>query len=399
MKTFFNFFVLLFVLFFCVSCGKLNLVSLISGALDDNGASTVYFFATDFSSSGQIYQADIADSVTSAENTGMTSLGSSAILRYFDGLLYLLHDGYSTGSSDNVQIIDPDDSFATLGQFSTGNGTNPHDVVVQDNSAYVSLYNPSAAGSDTGDVIKMDLDSGSILENYSFESFLNDDGDQNANADQMVIVDTLLYVCLQDLESTSLDANSSGLIGKIDTDEDSVEGVITLSGRNPVDIAVSANHERLFVANMALYDDDLADFDLTTAYGGIEVIDLASEETLLLIDDTDLGGYVERLAISDDDTVFAVVSQFDSAAFTYLSKIIEFPQNIRFADEISTFLDFEFDIRDIFVQNERLWVSKRVVNTSTGITEPQLAVYDITTGESLADDLSLEVAATSLAGE
>lgn len=399
MKNLLKSFVLLFAVLTLAACGELNLVSLISGALDDNGASTVYFFATDFSSSGQIYQADIADSVTTAENTGMTSLGSSAILRYFDGLLYLLHDGYSTGSSDNVQIIDPDDSFATLGQFSTGNGTNPHDVVVQDNSAYVSLYNPSASGSDTGDVIKMDLDSGSVLENFSFASFLNDDGDENANTDQMLLVDTVLYVCLQDLASTTLDANSSGLIGKIDTDEDSVVGVITLSGRNPVDIAVSANHERLFVANMALYDDDLAEFDLTTAYGGIEVIDLAAEETLLLIDDTDLDGYVERLAVSEDDTVFAVVSQFDSTAFTYLSKIIEFPQDIRFADEISTFLDFEFDIRDIFVQSDRLWVSKRVVNSSTGITEAQLAVYDITTGEALADDLALDVAATSLAGE
>lgn len=398
MKIFLKFFSLMLVFLIFVSCGKLNLVSLISGALDDSGATPVYFFATDFSSSGQIYQADIEDSVISGANTGMTSLGSSAILRFFDGRLYLLHDGYSTGSSDNVQIIDPDDAFATLGQFSTGNGTNPHDIVVEENDAYVSLYNPSASGSDTGDVIKMDLDSGSVLKNYSFESFLNDDGDQNANADQMVLVGDRVYVCLEDLESTSFDANSSGLIGMIDVGEDSVEGVITLSGRNPVDIAKNENNDRLFVANMALYDDDLANFDLTTSYGGIEIIDLDSEETLLLIDDVDLGGYVERL-VASDETVFAVVSQFDSTAFTYLSKVIEFPQDIRFADEISTFLDFEFDIRDIFVQDDHLWVSKRVVNSSTGITEPQLAVYDITTGESLADDLPLDIAATSLAGE
>lgn len=398
MKKTFKISVLWLVFFATVSCGKLNLVSLISGALDEDGDNTLYFFATDFSSSGQLFQATISDSVISAENTGMTSLGSSAILRHFDGKLYLLHDGYSTGSSDNVQIIDPDDSFATLGQFSTGNGTNPHDIVVKDDAAYISLYNPSASGSDTGAIIKMDLDTGSILQNYSFTDFLNADGDLNANADQMVLVDDLLYVCLQDLESTSFDANSSGLLGVIDVDQDSVEGAITLTGRNPVDIVASSGKDRLFVANMALYDEDVADFDLNTSYGGIEVVDLNSSEPALLIDDAELGGYVERLAVSDE-TVFAVVSQFDSAAFTYLSKIVEFPQDISSSDEVATLVDFEFDIRDIFVQNNFLWISKREVNSSTGVTEAKLAVYDISTGEKLGDDLLLDVAATSLAGE
>ncbi len=391
MRTWLKNSVLFLVTFTAISCGKLNLISLVSGALENNDASPLYFFATDFSSSGQLYQSNVLDSVISTENTGMTILGSSAILRDFDGLLYLLHDGYSTGSSDNVQIIDPDESFATLGQFSTGNGTNPHDVVVKDNAAYISLYNPSATNA--GDVIKMDLDSGSILQNYSFTSFLENDGDQNANADQMILVDDELYVCVQDLQSTSFDANSSGLIGMIDVKHDSVDGVITLTGRNPVDVVVSHDQDRLFVADMAQYDEDLADFDLTTPYGGIEVVDLDTAETVLLIDDATLGGYVERLSVSDDK-VFAVVSQFDSAAFTYLSKVMEFPQDISSTTEVTTVLDFAFDIRDIFVQNDFLWVSKRVVNSSTGITEPKLGVYSVSTGESLGDDVALDVAAS-----
>jgi hypothetical protein len=184
----------------------------------------------------------------------------------------------------------------------------------------------------------------------------------------------------------------------IDTDSGDVQGVIQLTGRNPVDIAVSNNKERLYVANMAQYDDDLDGFDLTTAYGGIEIIDLDTEETILMIDDEDLGGYVERLTVSDDK-VFAVVSRFDSSEFTYVSKIVAFPQDMATASEVVTWLDFDFDTRDFFVQNDILWLSKRVINSSSGISEAKLGLYQISTADALVDDLSLDVAATSLAGE
>lgn len=404
-KSIFHFVIVAFSLFLFSACGEIvqtatDIGESIGAGLDTTP--TVFVFATDFGSSGQLYQATYSDSFLDVSNTGVTELGSGAIIRYFDGLLYVLHDGWSYGSSDNVQIIHPDDSFATQAQYSTGNGTNPHDIVVSGSRAFISLYNPTAdldnidAQGLPGDVIEMNLDTGEIVHRFSFHDYLNDDGDKNANADQMILHDGILYVCLQDLDS-DYSATSSGLVGRIDISTGEVLGVITLSGRNPVDIALSEDQKNLFIANMATYDWNLGNYNTSEPFGGIEIVDLSSNSSTRLIDDEGLGGYVEKLTIWDNQ-ILAVVSEYDNATFSYLSIITELSEDATSSSEATTFLDVNADFRDIFVQNDYLWVSKRLINTSSGAKDPLLSIYDLGSGEQLDVDVDLDVAGVSIAG-
>jgi hypothetical protein len=211
---------------FCISsfaCGSVSSQNL--SGLNSNtsqlGASRVYLFATDQASSGQVYTASTDGSTTVLINSGLNLLGSSAIIRSTNNLLYILHLGFSAVSSDNLQIVDPSDNYATLAQFSTGNGTNPHDVVITGSRAFIALYNPSAdpanvdGDGNPADVIEMNTNTGAIVHRYSFADFLNPDGDLNANAEQMLLVGGKVYVLLQDLVSNTYAANTTGKLGVI----------------------------------------------------------------------------------------------------------------------------------------------------------------------------------------
>lgn len=369
---------------------------------EESPTSSIFAFATDFGSAGQLYQGSASGETVSFTNTGITSLGSSAVVRTASGKVYVLHDGWSFISTDNLTIFDSENSFAVLGQHSTGNGTNPHDVVAIDARAFISLYNPSAdvtnldGEGNPGDVIEMDTTSGSITHRYSFQQFLADDGDKNANADQMVLVDDILYVALQDLESGTFAATTSGKIGMIDTVTHEVLGVIELSGRNPVSLAASPDGSTLFVANMATYDFMLGNFDTSTDFGGLEIVDLESESSILLLADDELGGYIERVRASAD-RVFAVASNMDPVNFNYTSVILSANLDADSLDDITTYEDDGADIRDIVVNGDFLWVSRRVINND-GASSPHIGVYNLETNNELATQPEPLVPVTSMSG-
>lgn len=389
-----NIFSLLGIITCLNACGSLTVTPLdISDFGISAGSEAAFLFATDYASSGQLYFVENS----SLENSGVANLGSSAVIRLFDGFVYVLHDGFSSGSSDNVQIINPLNSLSTVDQWSTGNGTNPHDIVVVEDEggyrAYITLYNPD----EDGDLIVMDLDTGEILETISFSDFLNEDGDKNANADQMVLVDDRLYVLIQDLQS-DFSHNASGKIAVFDTDTHIVEEVITIQGRNPVDIVASEDGEKVFVALQAPYDFSLGNFDTSTDFGGIEIIDLDNTSNTTLLADDDLGGYVERLA-SGEGNIFAVISQYDSSTFTFSSDIVVIDGDASSISDVETFLEGSSDVRDIAADSSgNLWVARRTIDAATSTTSnPQVDVFNGSTGESIIDSMLPDVPVTSIA--
>ena len=57
--------------------------------------------------------------------------------RWHDGLLYVVN----RFGQDNVQVLNPAQGFATVQQFSTGAGSNPHDIAFASPvKAYVTRY-------------------------------------------------------------------------------------------------------------------------------------------------------------------------------------------------------------------------------------------------------------------
>ena len=370
-----------------------------SSQVDDD--SRTYIFATDYASSGQLYTAYYLNGDTSLTNTGLTQLGSEASVRLFNNLLYILHAGasYTSVSSDNVQIVDPFDAsspYKTLGQFSTGNGTNPLDILVSGTRAFISLYEPTSdednvdASGNPGDVIEMDTDSGEITKRYSFNDYLEDDGDKNARAYQMLMIGNILYVLLQDLESNTFEATAPGLIGMINISTQTVLGVIELIGRNPSAIATNSDQSKLYVAST--YDREYEG-----SYSGIDIIDVTTRENELFIPDDELGGYVERLKTSGAE-IFAVVSKYDADNFTFESKIIAFDQDINSVSGVEQVHAFGTDIRDIFVEEDKLWVTYRVISTTEGDSSPNIKVFDTDSRGQIGETLYPSVAGVSIAG-
>lgn len=65
------------------------------------------------------------------------SIYSDAVARWFNNLVFVIN----RFGQDNIQILDPSAGYGTIAQYSTGNGSNPHDIAfVSEEKAYISLY-------------------------------------------------------------------------------------------------------------------------------------------------------------------------------------------------------------------------------------------------------------------
>lgn len=364
-------------------------------SVEDGDASTsVFLFATDYVSSGQL----LVGQANKLTNTNVANLGSSAVLRAFAGRLYLLHDGFSVGSSDNVQVIDPEDNFRTLTQFSTGNGTNPKDIVVDGDLAYISLYSPELSqGSDYGDVIVMNLQTGGVVFNFDLSPYLAADGAQTARADQMLQVGRRLYVCVQDLEGETFGQNAAGKLVVINLDTLEIERVVVLKGRNPFMITYSEEAGRIFIAHLAPFDYAIGNFDTSLPYGGVEILPVGDLANSTLIHDEDLDGYVERV-LAHDGWVYIVSSTLDPKSFQFSSTILRMDAAASTADAAEIFFEGSSDIRALAVDGEdRLWISRRKIISGTGQAgEPLLDVIDPSTGALIGASLTPIVPVVSI---
>ena len=134
---------------------------------------------------------------------------------------------------ESIQVLDPDDDYATLSRCSTGVGTNPHDIaIVDDDKAYVTLFNKTDLLI-VDPSIDEDEDCGDfILGRIDLSVFADADG--IPEMDQMAIIDDRLYVSIEHLDRDNFFTPTGlGQIAVIDIDSDSVIGEIALGAPNP----------------------------------------------------------------------------------------------------------------------------------------------------------------------
>jgi len=133
---------------------------------------------------------------------------------------------------DNVQVIDPADGYATVRQFSVGNGTNPQDIAfASPTKAYVSrLGSP--------ELLVVDPATGTALGSISLAPWADADG--NPEAARLAMVGDLLLVALGRL--TNFVPADTGLVVVVDTRADTILDadpltpglqVVRLAGTNP----------------------------------------------------------------------------------------------------------------------------------------------------------------------
>jgi len=192
---------------------------------------------------------------------------------------------------DNIQSLDPASSFGTAVQFSTGNGSNPHDALEPDPARlYVTRYEAPY-----NDILIADPSDGRSLGFIDLSS-LAGNASGTPRADGMIAADGRVFVGLQNIDSTFTDYGP-GLVAVVDPAADAVVHVIPLAGLNPFGRpAVHPVSGDLYYAMAGIFQGSLP----RELSGGIEVIDprtLTSHG--LLIDDDDLGGNVSSVALAD----------------------------------------------------------------------------------------------------
>jgi len=228
--------------------------------------------------------------------TSQRQIHNDAVPRLFRGLLYLVNrfDG------DSIQVLDPENDFATLSNCTTGGGSNPHDIAVLNaDKAYVTLYGSSdllivnpRPQSDCTDF---------ILGRIDLSSFADDDG--LPEMDQMVIVHGMLYVTIQRLLNFAPAAPCGVVV--IDTASDEVVDEIDLTGQQPFAVT-----KGIVVRNNQLVIGQVGNFGV--ADGGIETVGLpAGTANGFIITEEELGGDLNDFVIVSDRLGYAIVSSPD----------------------------------------------------------------------------------------
>jgi DNA-binding beta-propeller fold protein YncE len=249
-----------------------------------------------FTSDFQTGSLSVANLATRAVSLDVASVGSDAVLRYFGGSLYVVN----RYGGDNIQVIDPT-SYATLRQFSVGNGSNPQDIVfVSSTKAYVSRY-----ASATLLVVNPSNANGLPQSSISLAAFA--DGDGLPEMAHMIRIGRYVYVACQRLAGFA--ASNPSVVVVIDTQTDQVVDVdpitpgvqaIALTLRNPI---TSFEYDR---AKGRLWIGCAGDIGVLD--GGIEAIDpyhFVSEGTQ--ITEAALGGDINDVAWHTASHAYALV--------------------------------------------------------------------------------------------
>ena len=229
----------------------------------------------------------------------VASVHSDAVSRWYRGLIYVVN----RGGADNIQILDPEENFSTLDQFSVGNGSNPQDIAfVSETKAYVTRY-------DSNQLWIVNPSTGAHTGSIDLSSLA--DGDGLCEMDKMIITGGILFVSIQrmDRDNYWLPAGTSYLAAVdcdadtlIDTDSSS-PGVqpITLSYTNPFsDIQFNRFDGTLLVSSVGSWGIN---------DGGIEVIDPeALAVTGTMITESSAGGDINDFEIYSPGQGFAIVT-------------------------------------------------------------------------------------------
>jgi len=319
-----------------------------------------FVYATDFTV-GRI--ADIHFGPPRTVTPNVATVSSDAVLRWFGGLLYAVN----RFNFDNIQVLDPAAGFATIQQFSVGNGSNPHDIaLVSPTKAYVARYG-------SPELWIVNPQTGAHTGTISLAAFADADG--IPEMDRLAIRGRRLFVTVQRLDRDNFFApTDSSQVVVIDLDTDAlvdadpvavgVQGIL-LPFQNPTtELVVDPGGWLLVgcVGNYGVLDGGVVRINPgTLAVAGTEVTEAA------------LGGDLDDVAVFSSGRAFAVVND---ASFATLLKAYSRSSGVVADPPIYSTPDFS--IADIEVNDRgELWVCDRSVGN------PGVRVFDAATGSSL----------------
>jgi len=296
-------------------------------------------------------------------------VSSDPVARWAFGLIYVVN----RFNADNIQILDPTNSFHTVREFSVGNGTNPQDIaVVSPTKAYVSLYNAPY-------LLVVNPSTGALTDSIPLGRFAGSDGIPDAARMWSYGGGSRIFVALQRLQDfaptdTSLIAVIDGAADTVlDVDQDT-PGVqcIKLLGTNPnSDLEWDATRHRLLVCTVGSYG---------VLDGGVEAIDPDTYQDLgYETTEAKLGGQLGDVAVSPSGRAYVTLTDVASGPST----LVRYDRDTGAQVGAALFSTDNFALGDIEV-NElgELWLCDRT------FTNPGLRVFNTTTDTPIAGPIS-----------
>lgn len=345
-------------------------IALSSSTLAQSG---LFVTTTDFASGSAAF---LPPGATAAD-INLLNLHSDTIVRYYQGRIYVVN----RLGQDNVLVLDESDPRTPIMQFSTGNGTNPHDIAFASPSkAYISRY-------DDTQVLIVNPQDGSELGTIDLGAFADVDGAPEMS--QLAIVGDRLYVAcqLQDRDAGFVPA-AQGILVVIDTNSDQLvdmdpnaAGVQAwpLAAGNPTSVIAVGN--QLVIAEVAGFGD--------TA-GGIEVLDLATGTSRgLVIAEVDLGGDISFLDLASATKGYAIASDANFANHVFPFDLSNGTVGPRLANHSTGFTP------SLAVDGERLIVADR--GTFDNPDAGGLLFYDINSDQLIAGPIATGLPPSSIA--
>jgi DNA-binding beta-propeller fold protein YncE len=219
--------------------------------------------------------------------------GDAVIRRYGDRIFVV------NRVASNVTVIGPDGSnigWSVAQQFSTGPHTDPQDVAVVGNKAYVTLYGDTAI-----QVWDLANPGHAPLARIDLSSY---DPDGNPDANSIAVVNGKVAATLDLLDWSSMFPvpRGNGKVVVIDPASDAVDGEIDLAYANPYGFMFPWR-DALVVATVADYSGQL---------GCVHALSMDSLTQRCLAQNTALGGTVSAIAVADDGQAYIAVSAFDA---------------------------------------------------------------------------------------
>ena len=234
----------------------------------------------------------------------VSPIHSDAVARWYGGLVYVIN----RAGADNIQILDPEDGFATLSQHSAGNGTNPKDIAfVSPDKIFVSRHN-------SNDLLIMNPSTGVHLGTIDLSQFA--DGDGLCEMDHMIMKDGILFVSIQRIDRNNYwQPVGDSYIAVVDAAADTLIDVdpgtpgtqaIPLTASNPfTDLKFDSDGYTILVACAGLWG--MTD-------GGIEMIDPVTMSSQgFMITEAAAGGDINEFEILSADKGYMIIA---TASFT-----------------------------------------------------------------------------------
>lgn len=253
---------------------------------------------TDYNS-GNLSSLDLQTQVATLDHL---TIHSDAVVRVYRDRVYVIN----RLGQDNVIVLNRGDLKTPLTQYSTGNGSNPHDMAfASGDKAYISRY-------ERAQLLIVNPATGDSLGAVDLSGFADADGLPEMS--QLALYGNRLFVACQRLDRDNgwvpTDASAIAVIDvatdqlvDVDGNAAGVQG-IAMAGKNPAGAAQRGDKWLLSHVN--------AFADLTD--GGIEVIDLANLRSQgIALGERALGGNLSSLTMVSDSEGYVVVTDANFA--------------------------------------------------------------------------------------